>query len=140
MQLRPDEEPIPTSINKVQLTNLRLRYTPNKQIVQSMFLREISSMNIIKTDVFAYLILAVIGVMLLLAGVISGDRFSRLMLLSGGVMVVLFGILYFLSRRSYLQIIGRGSNEIKIKLSGADIHASKELIEKIETAKMNITE
>ena len=130
MTLLPNEVVIPTKVDGVTLTNLRLRYEPKGEF-HSMFLTEVSSIHYKNVSNWLWLVVGALFVILgSMAFVNSGDIEGAYIAIGG---FALIGI-YFKTRRTEVKIVSRGGGSLELAASNK-FNAISALFDQIEDAR-----
>lgn len=133
MKLLPNEEMVSTGLSRLLLTNYRIRLVSDEEI-RSMFLSQISSVNIGYEENKAYLLYSLAGLAVSIAGY---SYFERMLIIMAGVVLIVAGVWYYMqSRHHKFIIVGNGGEKIQFHLRGVGMQTSVEVMEKIEEWKV----
>lgn len=139
MILLPHEEIINIPLSKLTLTNRRIRFSPHEQAIQSMSLKEVSSINLVSDENKTYFILFMLGLLIAGVGILliaRNEGFGNLAILIGAILALAFFFLHRSSKTSVLSIESTGGIRMTISLKKKEMSSAKSALQTIENAKL----
>jgi hypothetical protein len=137
MRLLPNEEELCiVNDSKFVLSNYRIEMRKKdwgESIMISIFLEDISSIQIKYTSIIAFLIL---GIFCILAGLYRGMYLDKSGEMIGGLIIgVIFFIIWAISRKHVISIFPNGGSPMIIDISGMSDDKISDLMHKVSLAK-----